>query len=68
MLGERFDPTLDCPYPYCYAALDDLTALCEVLLWDVGFDAPLRYLPKRSLAGRSLCCWRRYGRSGWSAC
>jgi hypothetical protein len=28
----RFDPTPECPYSYCYAALDDLTARCEVLL------------------------------------
>jgi hypothetical protein len=50
----RFDPTPDCPYPHCYAALDDLTALCDGLLRDVGSGAPLRYLPRRTLAGRSL--------------
>jgi hypothetical protein len=53
-LGGRFDPTPDCPYPYCYAALDDLTALCEVLLRDVGFDGPQRYLLKHDIAGRRL--------------
>ena len=53
-LGGRFDPTPDCPYPYCYAAFDDLTALCEVLLRDVGFDGPQRYLLKRDIAGRRL--------------
>jgi len=52
--SERFDPTPECPYPYCYAAFDDLTALCEVLLRDVRFDARLRYLPMQAVAGRSL--------------
>jgi hypothetical protein len=52
--GGRFDPTPECPYPYCYAALDDLTALCEVLLRHVGFSAPLRYLPRKEVAGRRL--------------
>jgi hypothetical protein len=53
-LGGRFDPTPDCPYPYCYASFDDLTALCEVLLRDVGFDGPERYLLERDIAGRRL--------------
>lgn len=53
-LGGRFDPTPDHPYPYCYAAFDDLTALCEVLLRDVGFDGPQRYLLQRDIAGRRL--------------
>jgi hypothetical protein len=52
--GGRFDPTPDCPYPYCYAALDDLTALSEALLRDVRMDAPTRYLPHRILVGRTL--------------
>jgi RES domain-containing protein len=52
--GGRFDPTPDCPYPYCYAALDDLTALSEALLRDVRMDAPARYLPRHALAGRTL--------------
>jgi RES domain len=52
--GGRFDPTPECPYPYCYAAFDDLTALCEVLLRDVAFKSPLRYLPRRDVAGRQL--------------
>jgi hypothetical protein len=52
--GERFDPTPDCPYPYCYAALDDLTALSEALLRDVRLDSPPRYLPGRVVQGRSL--------------
>jgi hypothetical protein len=50
----RFDPTPECPYPYCYAALDDLTALCEVLLRNLGFSAPSRYLLKKEVAGRRL--------------
>jgi hypothetical protein len=50
----RFDPTPECPYPYCYAAFDDLTAICETLLRDVGFDSPLRYLLKREVVGRRL--------------
>lgn len=52
--GGRFDPTPDCPFPYCYAAFDDLTALCEVLLRDVPFNSPQRYLPASAVAGRSL--------------
>ena len=50
----RFDPTPECPYSYCYAALDDLTALCEVLLRDVGFSARQRYLLAAAVAGRRL--------------
>jgi hypothetical protein len=52
--GGRFDPTPGESYSYCYAALDDLTALCEALLRDVRFDAPRRYLPKEHVAGKSL--------------
>jgi hypothetical protein len=52
--GGRFDPTPDCAYPYCYAALDDLTALSETLLRDVPQHAPPRYLPRHAVAGRSL--------------
>lgn len=52
--GGRFDPTPDCSYPYCYAALDDLTALSEALLRHVRLDSPPRYLEKRALEGRSL--------------
>jgi hypothetical protein len=50
----RFDPTPECPYPYCYAALDDLTALCEVLLRDAGFTSPMRYLLREDVAERRL--------------
>lgn len=52
--GGRFDPTPDSPYPYCYAAFDDLTALSEVLLRDVGFDGPQRYLLKHDVDERRL--------------
>ncbi len=50
----RFHPTPDCPYPYCYAALDELTALCETLLRDVSFNAPVRLLPRATVRGQSL--------------
>jgi hypothetical protein len=50
----RFDPTPECDYPYCYAALDDLTALCEVLLRDVGFRGPERYVLRDDVVGRRL--------------
>jgi RES domain len=52
--GGRFDPTPGESYSYCYAALDDLTALCEALLRDVGFNAPRRWLPRDTVAGKSL--------------
>jgi hypothetical protein len=52
--GGRFDPTPDCAYPYCYAALDDLTALSETLLRDVPPHAPPRYLPRHAVVGRGL--------------
>jgi hypothetical protein len=50
----RFDPTPECPYPYCYAALDDLTAIAEVCLRGVGFTGPDRYLTGRAVQGRRL--------------
>lgn len=50
----RFGPTPECPYPYCYAALDDLTAISEVLLRNVGFGGPQRYLPAHDIVGRRL--------------
>lgn len=52
--GGRFGPAAECAYPYCYAALDDLTAISEVLLRDVGFGGPLRYLPADAVTGRRL--------------
>jgi hypothetical protein len=53
-LAGRFDPTSQCPYPYCYAALDDLTAICEVLLRDVSTQGSHRYLPKKAVADLQL--------------
>jgi len=50
----RFDPASECDYPYCYAALDDLTAICEVLLRDVAFASPMRYLLHSDVKGRRL--------------
>lgn len=50
----RFGPSLECPYPYCYAALDDLTAIGEVLLRNTGSGGPQRFLPARDIAGRRL--------------
>jgi RES domain len=51
---SRFGPTADCPYPYCYAATDDLSALCEVLMQDVPYSAPERYLPAKEIVRRRL--------------
>ncbi|MFD7526353.1 MULTISPECIES: RES family NAD+ phosphorylase [unclassified Streptomyces] len=36
--GSRFDATEQDPYPFLYAALDPVTALCEVLLRSVDFE------------------------------
>ncbi|MEV7418589.1 RES family NAD+ phosphorylase [Streptomyces sp. NPDC089919] len=36
--GSRFDATEKDRYPYLYAALDPVTAICEVLLRSVEFD------------------------------
>jgi hypothetical protein len=44
--GSRFDPTEKDAYPYLYAALDPVTALCEVLLRSVEFgDDGVRLIP-----------------------
>lgn len=53
-LGGRFDPCPDDDYGYCYAALDDLTALAETLLRDVSFDGPGRSLPAEDIRDRRL--------------
>jgi hypothetical protein len=50
----RFDPTPASEYPYCYAAFDDLTAICEVLLRDVSFTTRTRYLVRRGVKDRQL--------------
>lgn len=52
--GGRFDCTRDAPFPFLYAALDDLTALCETLLRDVPFDGEERFLPRVRLRGRRV--------------
>ncbi|MFJ3592198.1 RES family NAD+ phosphorylase [Streptomyces sp. NPDC090231] len=36
--GSRFDATEQDPYPFLYAALDPVTALCEVLLRSVDYE------------------------------
>jgi hypothetical protein len=53
-LAGRFDPTPDCKYSYCYAAFDDLTAICEVFLRDVSFTGPTRFLLKCTVKDRQL--------------
>ncbi|HEX3965054.1 MAG TPA: RES family NAD+ phosphorylase [Trebonia sp.] len=53
-VAGRFDPTPECPFSYCYAAFDDLTAICEVLLRDQSFLGKHRYVPKAAVKGRQL--------------
>ncbi|WP_436954234.1 RES family NAD+ phosphorylase [Streptomyces sp. SudanB182_2057] len=44
--GNRFDPTEKDPYRHLYAALDPVTALCEVLLRSVEFGGDgVRLIP-----------------------
>jgi len=53
--GARFDATEADPYPFCYAALEETTALAETLLRDIAADERgMRVLPDRALAGRQL--------------
>jgi RES domain-containing protein len=54
MQGRRWDPSQTVRYGYCYAALDDLTAICETLLRDIPYDGPTRYLPLGAIRNRSL--------------
>lgn len=52
--GGRFDSTERDPYPFLYAALDERTAVSEVLLRDLPFDEHgARLLPRLRLSG--LC-------------
>lgn len=53
----RFDATADDPFGYCYAALDDLTALAETLLRDVCFAGRVRAIPLKEVVGRSVAVY-----------
>ena len=50
----RFDPTPECVYSYCYAAMDDLTAIAEVLLRNIGFTGPSRPLARCQVKDKRL--------------
>jgi RES domain len=53
--GARFDSTDADPYPYWYAALDETTALAEVLLRELPYDERgTRALTHVALAGRQI--------------
>ncbi|MFB7470727.1 RES family NAD+ phosphorylase [Kitasatospora sp. NPDC056184] len=54
--GSRFDGTLADPYSFLYAAPEPATALAEVLLRAMPFDAGtgMRLVPYRAVAQRSL--------------
>jgi hypothetical protein len=53
--GGRFDATDADSYPFCYAALDETTALAEILLRDRPFDeAGYRTLPRAAVEGRQI--------------
>ena len=53
--GARFDATGDDPYPYFYAALDETTALAEVLLRDlVPDETGMRAVSRTTVNGRQL--------------
>ena len=53
--GGRFDATGADSYPFCYAALDETTALAEILLRDRPFDeAGYRTLPRAAVEGRQI--------------
>lgn len=51
--GGRFDPPAQ-DGGFCYASLDELSAISEVLLRDLGWDGRRRYLPRRAVEGRCL--------------
>jgi hypothetical protein len=53
----RFDAGQDEPYAYCYAGLDDLTAIAETLLRDVGFASRVRAIPFRDVKGRCVAVY-----------
>jgi hypothetical protein len=53
--GARFDATEADRYPFCYAALDEVTALCETLLRSVAADERgMRLLSRPAIAGRQI--------------
>jgi hypothetical protein len=55
--GARFDATDDDRYPYYYAALDENTAIAEVMLRDLApDDYGMRALPRTAVTGRKVSC------------
>lgn len=53
--GGRFDATDEDRYPYWYAALDERTAVAEVLLRDLPYDQRgTRALTREAVAGRRI--------------
>jgi len=53
--GGRFDSTDDDRYPYWYAALDERTALAEILLRDLPYDRRgARALTREAVEGRRI--------------
>lgn len=53
--GGRFDATEDDPYPFCYAGLDETTAVAETLLRDLAWDeSGTRRLPPPAVVERRL--------------
>lgn len=57
----RFDAVETDRYGYCYAALDDLTAIAETLLRDVRFAARVRSIPVKDVSGRTLAVYETLG-------
>jgi hypothetical protein len=53
-LAGRFDPTPESRFSYCYAAFDDLTAICEVLLRDLTWTSRHRYVPAAAIRNSQL--------------
>lgn len=53
--GARFDGAPDDPYPHIYTALDEVTALAEILLRNLPPNREgRRAVPRRAVAGRQL--------------
>ena len=53
----RFDASDEDTYGFCYAALDDLTAIAETLLRDVAFTEEVRPIPLKDVRGRCLAVY-----------